>query len=298
MVSKVSLQRYLRGRRDIHKIRKADVVFVSYAKAGRTWVRTMISSLFQQRYGIPESELLEFDNFHRHDKAIPKIFFAATHYVWEASRLPEGQTEFDGRRIIFLKRDPRDVVVSYYFHSRNRINPKKLKKKRLPTNVQDMDLMEFVRDDRCGIRHIIDYMNRWQRVLPRTRDHLVIGYEDMRADAAPALGQIGRFLDHDFSEAEIRKAIDFASFDSLKEKEKGDFFANKRLSPRDPEQPASFKVRRGKVGGFHDYFDRDQIEFLNRTVSEELSPFFGYGGASQEEAGPIGHPEKISQPKS
>ena len=53
MVSKVSLQRYLRGRRDIHKIRKADVVFVSYAKAGRTWVRTMISKPFRRSSLLP-----------------------------------------------------------------------------------------------------------------------------------------------------------------------------------------------------------------------------------------------------
>ncbi len=271
-----SYARYTRGRRDISKIREADVVFVSYAKAGRTWVRTMISHLFQQRYGIPENELLEFDNFHHHNPAIPKIFLAASHYVWEASHLPAGQTEFDGRRVIFLKRDPRDVVVSYYFHARNRINPKKLAKKRLPTNVREMSLMDFVQDERCGIKHIVEYMNHWEKVLVRTKDHLLIGFEETRADPAPTLERIGRFLGHDFTEEEIQNAVEFASFESLKQKEKDNFFNNKRLSPRDIENPSSFKVRRGKVGGFRDYFEDEQIEFINRVVREELSPIFGY----------------------
>ena len=272
----ISLKRYIRGRKDINRIRKADVIFVSYAKAGRTWVRTMISHLFHQRYGIPERELLEFDNFHRHNPAIPVIFFAATHYVWEASHLPDGQTEFDGRRVIFLKRDPRDVVVSYYFHARNRVNPEKLAKKQLPTNVHEMDLMDFVRDQRCGIRHIIDYMNRWEQVLKRTKDHLLIGFEDTRADPAPTLERIGKFLGHDFTAEEIQNAVDFASFESLKKKEKENFFGNKRLSPRDAANPSSFKVRRGKVSGFKDYFDGDQIKFLDRMIREELDPIFGY----------------------
>ena len=272
----ISFARYIRGRKDIYKIRKADVVFVSHAKAGRTWVRTMISHLFQQRYDIPENELLEFDNFHHHNPAIPKIFFAATLYVWEASHLPAGQTEFDGRRVIFLKRDPRDVVVSYYFHTRNRINPKKLAKKRLPPNVREMSLMDFVQDDRCGIKRIVEYMNHWEQVLERTKDHLLVGFEDIRADPAPTLERIGRFLGHDFTEEEIRNAVDFASFESLKKKEKDNFFSNKRLSPRDIENPSSFKVRRGKVGGFRDYLEDDQIEVINRVVTEELSPYFGY----------------------
>ena len=32
----------------------------------------------------------------------------------------------------------------------------------------------------------------------------------------------------------------------------------------------------GKVSGFKDYFDGDQIEFLDRMIREELDPIFGY----------------------
>lgn len=62
-------------------------------------------------------------------------------------------------------------------------------------------------------------------------------------------------------------------------KEEANFFANTRLAPRDAENPFSFKVRRGKVGGFRDYFEDEQIACLTRIVREELRPSFGYGEA-------------------
>ena len=35
----------------------------------------MLSHLCHRRYGVPEGELLEFDNLHRLDPRIPRVFF-------------------------------------------------------------------------------------------------------------------------------------------------------------------------------------------------------------------------------
>ena len=48
------------------------------------------------------------------------------------------------------------------------------------------------------------------------------------------------------------------SFDNLKRREAGNFFATDRLRPVDQADPDSFKVRRGTVGGWRDYFDAAQ----------------------------------------
>ena len=39
-------------------LRKSDVIFVSYGKSGRTWLRFMISQLFRVKYDLPENLLL------------------------------------------------------------------------------------------------------------------------------------------------------------------------------------------------------------------------------------------------
>ena len=50
-----------------------------------------------------------------------------------------------------------------------------------------------------------------------------------------------------------------------------------RLRPRDPNDPESFKTRRGKVGGFVDYLTPDEIAEVERRIRSGLDPSFGYG---------------------
>ncbi|MEM7023686.1 MAG: hypothetical protein AAF637_14000, partial [Pseudomonadota bacterium] len=49
-----------------------------------------------------------------------------------------------------------------------------------------------------------------------------------------------------------------------------------RMKPRDRKNPKSFKTRRGKVGGYRDYFDDREIAEIDRRIAEQLSPVFGY----------------------
>ncbi|HHH45325.1 MAG TPA: sulfotransferase domain-containing protein, partial [Gammaproteobacteria bacterium] len=48
-----------------------------------------------------------------------------------------------------------------------------------------------------------------------------------------------------------------------------------RVKSGDPKNPDSFKTRRGKVGGYRDYFDDAQVVAVDRLV-EGLDPVFGY----------------------
>ena len=48
------------------------------------------------------------------------------------------------------------------------------------------------------------------------------------------------------------------------------------LKARDLQDNESFKVRRGKIGGYVDYLEDDQIEMVNNMINETLTPEFGY----------------------
>jgi hypothetical protein len=71
--------------------------------------------------------------------------------------------------------------------------------------------------------------------------------------------------------------VDFAAYDNMKKMEQEKFFKNSgaRVKPGDSNNPASFKVRKAKVGGYRDYFTDEQVATLGRMTAE-LDPVFGY----------------------
>ena len=78
---KIRLERWIRGREQAEKLRRADVTVVSFGKSGRTWLRVMLSRAFQVKHGLSDRLLIGFDNFHLRNRAIPKIFFTHDNYL-------------------------------------------------------------------------------------------------------------------------------------------------------------------------------------------------------------------------
>lgn len=267
------LRKWLRGRLEIAQFRHADFAVLSRAKSGRTWLRAMISRLYQLKYALPENELLEFDNFHRRNPAIPKVCFTHGHALGELHDNGSAEPGFFDRKIVFLARHPCDVAVSEYFQSTRRAS----KYKRELYGVEsDTPMFDFVMHGKLGIPTIVDYLNAWLRRMESLPYAHMVRYEDMRADPAGILQGIMNFLEQPFSHEEIVEAVDFASFEKLKQKERENFFHNSRLTPRNADDPDSYKVRRAKVGGYRDYFDDTQVIEMESYLQRHLSPRYGY----------------------
>ena len=66
-------------------------------------------------------------------------------------------------------------------------------------------------------------------------------------------------------------------FEALREKERTRFFESERLHARDTDDPESFKVRRGKVGGYRDYFSPEILAEMDALVATRLDANAGYG---------------------
>jgi hypothetical protein len=50
--------------------------------------------------------------------------------------------------------------------------------------------------------------------------------------------------------------------------------------PKDRSNPNSYKVRRGKAGGYRDDFDAAQLRQIDRLVDATLDPLYGYAEAA------------------
>ena len=93
------------------------------------------------------------------------------------------------------------------------------------------------------------------------------------------LKRVLEFLGAAPAEAEIAAAVEFASFDNMRKLEASAAFGSddRRIVPGEAGNPNSFKVRRGKVGGYRDYLSAEEAAALDQLVAARLSPAFGYG---------------------
>ncbi len=277
---KVSFERWLRGWEECRKLRQADCVIVSFGKSGRTWLRVMLSRFYQIKYGLSQRSFLGFDNFHRKNAAIPRIFFTHDNYIKDYTGHADSKVDFYGKRVVLLARDPRDVAVSQFFQWKHRMRPVKKTLNQYPAHNANISVFDFVTHPDAGLPRVINFMNDWAREMPHIGHMLVVRYEDMRANPEDVLRRIVDFVGTPGSAEQIREAVEFASYENMKKLEEKKVFwlSGRRMLPKDRNNPDSFKVRRAKVGGYRDYFDDTQAAAIDAQVRERLAPVFGYGG--------------------
>jgi Sulfotransferase domain len=272
------IERWLRGREEFKKLERSDWVLMSWGKSGRTWLRVMLSRAYTLKGGIDASELLDFDNLKAVDPSLPAVFFTHNNYLKDYTGNFESKSHFQGKRIVLLVRDPRDVAVSQFFQWQYRMRPNKKFINDYPPHGADINAWDFVMDADAGVSRIVDYFNGWARAIPELKDVLIVRYEDMRAEPGKVLAQIMSFTGTDVSAEQVQEAVDFAAYENMKKMEQDSFFkgSGARVKPGDKDNPESFKVRKAKVGGYRDHFDDAQCAQLEAMVAE-LDPVFGYG---------------------
>lgn len=288
---RIAIERRLRGKEEYRKLQLADWVLISWGKSGRTWFRVMLSRFYQIKHGLPVNRLLEFDNLHRMNPAVPKVFFSHNNYLKDYLNVDDTLDHFRGKRVVLLVRDPRDVAVSQFFQWKYRMRPNKKQLNKYPVHGSDTDVWQFVTNPDCGVPRIVGFFNGWAKALPDLGgDLLIIRYEDMRKDPAGILRRVLDFVGTPGTDEEIDKAVEFASYENMKKLEEKSLFkgSGARVRPGDKRNPNSFKVRRAKVGGYRDYFEDDKVEIIDRMVVQDLDPLFGYSradGVSGDRAG-------------
>ncbi len=275
---KTRAERWLRGREQVHKLHQADIVIVSFGKSGRTWLRVMLSRLYQVKHGLSQRYLIGFDNFHYMNRAIPKVFFTHDNYIRDYTGHVDSKADFYDRKVVLLARDPRDVAVSQFFQWQYRMKPNKKILNKYPGAGNEVPIFDFVMNEDAGLPKIIDFMNLWARERDRLRGFFLLRYEDLRRAPEETLAQLLDFMGTPGTPEEIREAVEFSSYENMKkmEQKKTFWLSGGRMVPKDRNNPNTYKVRRAKVGGYRDYFDDDQVARIEALVNETLAPDFGY----------------------
>ncbi|MCB1884202.1 MAG: sulfotransferase domain-containing protein [Geminicoccaceae bacterium] len=275
---RLRLERYLRGKEEAEKLRRADAAVVSFGKSGRTWLRVLLSRFYQQRFALPDGSLFGFDNLHRKNGAVPRLLFTHDNYLKDYTGHGETKDDYLGTKVVLLVRDPRDTAVSQFFQWKFRMRPAKKALNDYPAHGADMPINDFLFDEGGGLPKVIGFLNGWAGERERFADLLVVRYEDLRRDTGGELARVLRFLGIDPTPTEVEDCVRYASVENMRTLETKRVFwlAGTRMRAKDEGNPDSFKVRRAKVGGWRDYLSEDEAARVEALIAATLLPGFGY----------------------
>lgn len=252
-----------------------DAIVISIPKSGRTWVRTFLCAYFCKRHG--REFTLELERYS--DRAIPRITYTHDLFehrtkgsVWDRLRgkylVPSG--ELRRAKIILLARDPRDCFVSLYVQMTRRTAE-------TPAALREKTIGELLRDNRFGIRAIVETMNNWMKEFVGRDKFEIIRYESLRAAPTGSFRALLLILGETAPDMSIlEEALEFSRFENMQKMEAAGAFDSKILRAGDVRDPESFKVRRGKIGGFEEYLSAEDQQYAADEMTK-LDARWGYG---------------------
>jgi hypothetical protein len=177
-----------------------DLFLVSYPKSGNIWLRyilaTLISSKKDYRTNLPEpvsgayQTALAFTNSDNR----PRIIKSHRAYTVLYSK------------VIYIHRDPRDVVISYYSHH-------KKYQTEFDTPLETY-IREFVNGTMSPFGPWDKHLRSWMKSpLLKKNKLLILKYEDLKSDRFRSLKKISDFLSLNSDDEEIELAMESSSFD-------------------------------------------------------------------------------------
>ncbi|MDP6429766.1 MAG: sulfotransferase domain-containing protein [Rhodospirillales bacterium] len=249
-----------------------DVFLISYPKCGRTWLRYMLGLyLLGGRDGNPMDV---------YDISLAEPDFA-TIYVnhddyphWKPlAELETDKSKFADKKILFLVRDPRDVLVSNYFQYTKRGDKEKANDTGFDGSIGD-----FIDHEIGGLGNIIQFYNIWARNRNVPRKFQCLTYEDLHQNTKDTLIEMIEYLGWPATDA--RKIDDItarASFANMQSQEKEDGGGEGfRMRASDIDDPESFKMRRGKIGGYGDYLSEMDVARMDEMIRGELDDYYHF----------------------
>jgi Sulfotransferase domain len=242
-----AIRKYVRGKIPNPKY----ISVLEFPKCGRTYLRFMVSHVLSTTYSIP----FKYAIF---DPIMPEYGLPIFRYIHGFSEsghytdnyISVGKTGlFQSVGIVLLYRDPLRVMISYFHHCRDRSGQFQGRFK------------NFIRDESLGIFRYASYIAHYKQEA-QNQNGLILKYEDIVSEPAEKLREILKFAKIPFDETAIASSVALSRFTMMKE-----FVSSRSNLPTwlipTTTNPQSHKVRDGGQASLSDYYDIDDIQFVD-----------------------------------
>lgn len=228
-----------------------DVFIVGFPKSGNTLMQQIIAHLI---YGLNE------DASRSIVELIAPDIYANSHYFrfneqcfFKSHNLPEPHY----KKVIYMIRDGREALVSYYHMMRN-IN-------------QEIPLEDLYS---CKIKLFNatwqEHVQSWER-NPYNADILFVKYEDLKKDKTAQINRICNFLKLSRTTHEIENVVNLSSFEHMKNLEKRQDWS--KMKEKLFVEGKNF-VRRGSINSYLEEVPSELIKMFEEKNSDSLRKYY------------------------
>jgi len=246
-----------------------DAFIISYPKSGRTWLQKMLIEAVRLEKGV-DIDLADISALNTHITDFPNLLSTHAGSSWEEVVKDHEQIKVDDLakyqhgQIIYLYRDPRDILVSQYYHILHR------------SGYQTFDRDYVIDNPNVGLLKIINFMNKWADYTIAHPDQIVpVAYHALKEAPSDYLTQILDLIDYPVQAAHITQAISNCTLQRMRQKESSDSanpWAN--TDGKSADNPNSFHSRKGITGEYKTFFSAEEINKINDIISNNLHPYY------------------------
>jgi hypothetical protein len=244
------------------QVQDEDIFVASFPKSGTTWLQQVVYLLYHP--DNPDSELMEW-KFPYLEHAYPGIKeiknrkgkrrLIKTHLPYDL--LPD-QIKEKKAKIIYIHRDAKDVIVSYYFFAR------------MLTFINYVgSLKEFawqVMLNKVPYAPYFGHLNNYLALAQnQPKKGLAVSYEEMKKDPEKVIEEIATFLEVPLTPEWKETVVTETSFEFMKANSSTNYKHWDQLGLRNPGE--SEFMRKGEVGDHKNHFDNEFDMVLSEWIN-------------------------------
>lgn len=167
-------------------------------------------------------------------------------------------------KIIYIVRNPKDAAVSGYHFARNYFH----------VDVTMDDVVDGMTNDSWSFSPRIDHVLNYWRITKHMPNALFVYYEDLITEPFASIKTISEFLGFSYTDEELKKLCEYISFDKMKHiktiNRESDVATMEHLTGKKRSDAEFTFLRKGKIGGFRDELNKEQIQKIDDWTDKNL----------------------------